>query len=180
MLMWDKVSKFLGHLANTKFGSSNRSNEYFEFTEFLPPNTAQRRTHLRLDLFLPINFWRVIKKAGGAQLSDESVVRGEFERIQTCGGMGLNLSGSGVLIISAEKFEKDDYIEINDRIFGKQMCIYGRVTRSTMTNFDNSLICEFGVKFLKISDADRDFIVRAIFDKIKMLRQINEENSENY
>lgn len=178
--MWDKISKFLGHLANTKFGSSNPANGYFEFTEFLPPNTSQRRTHLRLDLFLPINFWRVIKKPGGPELSDESIMKGDFERIQTCGGMGLNLSGSGVLIISAEKFEKDDYIEINDRIFGKQMCIYGKVTRSAMTDFDNSLICEFGVKFLKINDADRDFIVRAIFDKISVLRRINEENPGNY
>lgn len=173
--MWEKISQFLGHIAGRRQqGAGTRPHdEFYNFNEFVPPGTNQRRSHLRLDLFLPLNFRRLAKRQGGPELDDEAVLRGDFDRIQTGGGMGLNLSGSGVLIIASEKIEKNDYIEICDRLFGKQMTIVGKVTRSVNTDFDNSRVCEFGVNFIRISDPDREFIVRAIFDKIKSLKKLN-------
>lgn len=197
-MMWEKISKIFGHLASKNGVKNQFSPEYFDYSEYVPQNISQRRAYLRIQLYLPLNFWRIAKgeaivSEGVSQIeaakpcvnngteifpSDENLKKGLFQRIQTCGGMGLNLSGSGVLIISSEEFSKGDFIEINDKVFGRQMSIYARVIRSTINNFDNSKICEFAVEFIGIKELDRDHIVRSIFDKVKILKKINRPKDE--
>jgi len=174
--MWDKLSNIFEHLSNKKKGAGF---DYFNYSEFVPADIQQRRSHLRIELFLPLNFWRIVRINGGVDLSDEALKRGDFQRVPTVGGMGLNLSGTGVLIISSDDFAKDDYIEIDDRIFGKQMNIFGRVIRAGSTNFDNKNICEFAVHFINMKESDYEFLVRSIFDKIKLLRNINRKDYLN-
>lgn len=172
-IVWDKITSLFKYLISKK---KYVHSEYYHFNEYLPADVQQRRSHLRLELFLPLNFWRLIKKRNNVELSDEAIWRGDFQRIQTEGGMGLNISGSGVLIISHECFEKDDYIEIDDRIFGRHMNIYGQVTRSNITILENKKICEFAVKFIKIKENDYEYLVRSIFDKIQSLKNINKKD----
>ncbi|HOD39526.1 MAG TPA: PilZ domain-containing protein [Candidatus Wallbacteria bacterium] len=174
--VWDKLSNIFEHLGNKKKGTGV---DYYNYNEFVPSEIQQRRSHLRIELFLPLNFWRIIRKTPGVELCDETLKRGDFQRVPTDGGMGLNLSGSGVLIISSQDFAKDDYIEIDDRIFGRQMNIYGRVIRAGSTMFDNNKICEFAVNFIKIKESDYEYLVRSIFDKIKTLRNINRKDYLN-
>ncbi len=174
--MWDKLSNIFEHISNKK---KNAGVDYYNYNEFIPGEIQQRRSHLRIELFLPLNFWRIIRKTSGAELCDETLKRGDFQRVPTGGGMGLNLSGSGVLVISSDEFVKDDFIEIDDRIFGRQMNIYGRVIRAGSTNFDNKKICEFAVNFIKITEKDYEFLVRSIFDKIKYLKNINRKDYLN-
>lgn len=172
--MWDKLSNIFEHLSNKK---KSGPVEYYNYNEFIPNDVQQRRTHLRLELFLPMNFWRLLRKSPeSGEPSDEALKRGDFQRVPTEGGMGLNLSGSGVLIISHEEFAKDDYIEIDERIFGKQMNIFAKVIRANTTTVDNKKICEFAVNFIKIKESDYEFLVRSIFDKIKALKNINRKD----
>ena len=171
--MWDKLSNIFEHLSNKK---KSAHVEYYNYNEFIPNDVQQRRTHLRLELFLPLNFWRIIRKTPGVELCDETLKRGDFQRVPTEGGMGLNLSGTGVLIISHEDFTKDDFIEIDDRIFGKQMNIFGKVIRGNTTEVDNKKICEFAVHFIHIKENDYEFLVRSIFEKIKGLKNITRKD----
>jgi|GEM_PF-5525870 len=171
--MWDNLSKIFEHLSNKKKSANQGIAEYCNYSDFLPPEIQQRRSHLRVELFLPLNFWRVIRKSGTADPTDSALRSGEFQRIPTSGGMGLNISGNGVLILSAEEFSKDDYIEIDDKIFGRQMNIFAKIIRTGTTVFDNNRICEFAVKFIGISEIDYEYLVRSIFDKIKVLRKFN-------
>lgn len=171
--LWDKISRIFGHLAG---GKKSSPPEYYEFNDYVPPDVDQRRAFLRIQLFLPLRFWRLIRVApGDSEPSPDAIRSGEFQRVQTNGGMGLNLSGSGVLILSSELFKKDDYIEIEDKIFGRNMDIFARVIRSSTTGVDNSSICEFAVEYVRILDSDRDYLIRSIFEKIKTLKKITDE-----
>lgn len=172
--LWDKVSKIFGHLAG---GKGSQPPEFYEFNDYIPPDVDQRRAFLRIQLFLPLRFWRLVRVGkGDSDPNPDSLRAGEFQRIQTNGGMGLNISGSGVLILSSEKLSAGDYIEIDDKIFGRNMDIFAKVIRASVTDYDKSNICEFAVEYVFITDGDRDFMIRSIFEKIKNLKNINDGN----
>ena len=59
------------------------------------------------------------------------------------------------------------------------MNIFGRVIRAGSTNFDNKKICEFAVNFINMKESDYEYLVRSIFDKIKLLKNINRRDYLN-
>ena len=89
--MWNKLSNIFEHLTKKKRGQGA---DYYNYNEFIPADIQQRRSHLRIELFLPLNFWRIIRVAGGIDLSDEALKRGDFQRVPTGGGMGLIFRGA--------------------------------------------------------------------------------------
>lgn len=117
----------------------------------------QRRDYYRLKITKPIWFKKIYKNKASNSIS------------QYYEGILLDISGGGLLFCSKHEMEKNDLLEL--KIFiseNKKLNLYGSIVRKQY-DIQKSFLYEYGVKFENISIADKNALMKFIFEEQRKL-----------
>lgn len=121
----------------------------------------QRRNFFRFEWLMNVKF-RVIED------ENKRYAEGETPYIDT---YIRDISGGGVALITTEKQNIGTIIEIQLNLDGDIMTVIGEVVRAEIYENDKNKY-EIGIKFIDITQRDRDRIVKFIFHKqIKLMQK---------
>ncbi len=81
----------------------------------------------------------------------------------------VDLSGGGIGINSTEKLDANDIVEINMELSSKIINMYGRVVRIELLIKSKQEMYNYGIHFEKITEIERNIIMRFIFDEQRKL-----------
>jgi c-di-GMP-binding flagellar brake protein YcgR len=119
----------------------------------------QRRRYYRLECWLEVKY-RATGSADFLKDSDASFADTIVD----------NLSGGGLSLLLEERMEPESFIEC--RIFadiGMELGFIGQIVRCERNDIESKYRYKAGVTFVKISDKDRETIVRYIFSQQRKL-----------
>jgi len=81
----------------------------------------------------------------------------------------VDLSGGGIGINSTEKLDANDLVEIDMELSSKTINMYGRVVRIELLIKSKQEMYNYGIHFEKITEIERNIIMRFIFDEQRKL-----------
>ncbi|MBW6408542.1 flagellar brake protein [Clostridium weizhouense] len=128
-----------------------REDSIIYYTLSKPDNIKeiQRRDFARVDILNSINYKKI------TEMSEEEIEEKEYDN-----ALMVDLSGGGIRFKTKEKLKIKDIVIIEFTLNGQTNHLKAEVVRCERS-FDNEYI--YGVKFLEISEKQRDKIIREIF-----------------
>lgn len=117
----------------------------------------QRRDYYRLKITKPIRFKKIYKNV------DSNIVS------QYHDGILIDISGGGLMFCSKKEMEKDDLLELEILISeSKKLNLFGSIVRKQY-DIQKSFLYEYGIKFENISIADKNTLMKFIFEEQRKL-----------
>lgn len=117
----------------------------------------QRRDYYRLKITKPIRFKKVYKNEATNRIS------------QYHEGILIDISGGGLMFCSKKEMEKGDLLELEILISeNKKLNLFGLVIRRQY-DIQKSFLYEYGIKFENISIADKNTLMKFIFEEQRKL-----------
>ncbi|MCL2164298.1 MAG: PilZ domain-containing protein [Oscillospiraceae bacterium] len=127
---------------------------------------VQRRKYFRLDCLIPVKY-RIIEDV-------DADLNMEFKD-----GLAANLSGVGMSLRIKERVKTPGLIECQMEFEGTVLTLVGEIVRcldkTTDEDYRGAYNYEIGVMFTEITDHEKDFIIRFIFEEQRrQIQQMNE------
>lgn len=146
------IFEFKAKLVNKLFGKE----PLLQLERVSEVTKIQRRNYYRLKVVKAIEIRKVINLK--EKLYDEYF----------CASL-VDLSGGGIGINTIKELEENDIVEINMELNTIAVNVFGRVVRKELHTNDNKDMYSYGIHFEKITEIDRNSIMRFIFEEQRKL-----------
>lgn len=120
-------------------------------------NKIQRRGYYRLKITKTIKLRKIDKN------KNEEDINSYYE------GILADISGGGMLLFSKYDLDKNDLVEIEIKINENKMIILYGVVRRKQFDIGKSFLYEYGIEFQNMKNADREALIKFIFDEQRKL-----------
>lgn len=146
------IYEFKAQVVNKLFGKIPllRLSKVSEITKI------QRRNYYRLKIINKIKVRKVI-----------NLKEKQFDEFFA--GSLVDISGGGVAISTSKELELNDLIETNMDLNSQNICTFGTIVRKDLREDGSNSPFVYGVKFEKITEHDRNIIMRFIFEEQRKL-----------
>lgn len=132
---------------------------------------VQRRNYVRISITMPIKFAYIRSKAAALYPADRILEKNHLHLSPWKMGTTLDLSGGGMKLRTAEPLGADQLILIQLDIEGLRYHIKGKAMRSSAKILSGQVIYDVGIKFVDLSESERDKIIGFIFSKFRDKKQ---------
>lgn len=123
---------------------------YYKLTKPYDIKKIQRRNFFRVQLLEEVMYKNITNKT-----------EKEIEEMSYTNAIMVDLSGGGLRVKTKEKLKNGDQIIVRIRMTGIEVKLKGEIVRTELYD-DNEIAC--GVKFLDITDAQSDRIIKELFE----------------
>lgn len=134
----------------------------------------QRRQYYRLEFSRDIDYLIIEEELFDEIKEDKDMMRQMFKERQNLKGILIDLSGGGARFASSEKHKKGDIVLLKIDVAisaGKEVfAVLGKMLFSERM-INNSLAYEQRIEFCELKNADREVIIRYIFEQERKMRQ---------
>ncbi len=127
----------------------------------------QRREFFRLDCALEMKFRKLTVNETSQLLKKEPIEIEEDAEFQP--GVMMDISGGGVRLMSPKPYMTNDYV-VAKFFLNKEYTVLGRVLGARNVP-DRPGVTEYRVEYIKLEKAEREEIVRYIFEKERQMRK---------
>lgn len=136
----------------------------------------QRRQYYRLECAMDIEYLVVENDLLDSLREDETLVRKMLDESELKKGIVIDISGGGIRFASRDKLDSNSVVLVKVNIAisnGKNVYgVLGKVLNSTKM-INNELMYEQRIEYSDIQNADREVIIRYIFETERKMRQKN-------
>lgn len=136
----------------------------------------QRRQYYRLECAMDIEYLVVENDIIRSLTDNEELVRQMLDEHELKKGIVIDISGGGIRFASHDKLDSDSVVLVKINIAisnGKSVYgVLGKVLNSSKM-INNELMYEQRIEFSDIQNADREIIIRYIFETERRMRQKN-------
>lgn len=135
------------------------------------PVKVQRRDYVRIPVSIPINYIEITQETKA--LLDGKVWEDNNENFPVPWetGTALDISGDGINICTNKPIITGEHVFIFIHTDGLRMGVKGEVVRSCAKTIDSKRTYHSGIKFVGLSESDRDKIIGFIFKKFRERKQ---------